>query len=47
MTAFLNDVDDPLTFTLAVVVMMIVSFTACFVPAWRAMRTDPVTALRD
>ena len=38
---------DPLAFGSAFVVMAIASVAACFLPAWRAMRTDPVRALRD
>ena len=38
---------DPLAFGLAFVVMTTASFAACFFPAWRATRTDPVRALRD
>jgi predicted permease len=38
---------DPLAFGLAFVVMTIASVAACFLPAWRATRTDPVQALRD
>ena len=37
---------DPLTFITAFGVMTIVSLAACFVPAWRASRTDPLLALR-
>jgi putative ABC transport system permease protein len=37
---------DPLAFGLALVVMAAASLTACFVPAWRATRTDPLQALR-
>ena len=37
---------DPLAFGSAFVVMMIASFAACFLPAWRASRTDPARALR-
>ncbi len=37
---------DPLAFGLAFVVMAIVAFIACFMPAWRAARIDPVQALR-
>jgi ABC-type antimicrobial peptide transport system permease subunit len=38
---------DPLTFGSAVVVMTVASLLACLLPAWRAMRTDPVQALRN
>ncbi len=38
---------DPLTFGSALVVMTIASLVACLIPAWRAMRTDPVQALRN
>ena len=38
---------DPLAFGAAFVVMTIASLAACFLPAWRATRTDPVRALRD
>jgi ABC-type antimicrobial peptide transport system permease subunit len=38
---------DPLAFALAFVVMTTASSAACFFPAWRATRTDPVRALRD
>ena len=38
---------DPLAFGLALLVMTTASFAACFVPAWRATRTNPVRALRD
>jgi ABC-type antimicrobial peptide transport system permease subunit len=37
---------DPLAFGSACVVITIASFAACFVPAWRATRTDPLGALR-
>ncbi len=37
---------DPLTIAGAAVVMMIVAVTAAFVPAWRASRIDPMSALR-
>jgi macrolide transport system ATP-binding/permease protein len=37
---------DPLAFGLALLVMTTASFAACFVPAWRATRTNPVRALR-
>jgi putative ABC transport system permease protein len=38
---------DPLAFGSAFVVMMIVALVACFLPAWRATRIDPVRALRN
>ena len=38
---------DPLAFGSAFVVMTIASLAACFLPAWRAARIDPVRALRD
>jgi predicted permease len=38
---------DPLTFGIAMLVMIASSAAACFVPAWRATRIDPVRALRD
>jgi predicted permease len=38
---------DPLTFASAFVVMTIAAATACFLPAWRASRTDPARILRD
>jgi putative ABC transport system permease protein len=37
---------DPSTFAIAVIVMAAASVAACFLPAWRATRTDPVRALR-
>jgi len=36
---------DPMTFASAFVVMIVVAMTACFLPAWRATRIDPVSAL--
>jgi putative ABC transport system permease protein len=38
---------DPRAFGSAFVVMVIASWAACFVPAWRATRIDPVRALRE
>jgi ABC-type antimicrobial peptide transport system permease subunit len=38
---------DPLAFGAALLVMMVASVAACFLPAWRATRTDPARALRD
>jgi putative ABC transport system permease protein len=37
---------DPHAFVAALVVMMVAALLACLAPAWRAARTDPVTALR-
>ena len=38
---------DPLAFGSALAVMTIASLAACFLPAWRATRTDPARTLRD
>jgi predicted permease len=38
---------DPLAFGAAFAVMALVSIAACFLPAWRAARTDPMRALRE
>jgi macrolide transport system ATP-binding/permease protein len=38
---------DPLSFGSAFLVITIASVAACFLPAWRATRTDPLRALRD
>jgi ABC-type antimicrobial peptide transport system permease subunit len=38
---------DPVAFASALAVMMIAAAAACFVPAWRAARIDPVRALRS
>jgi ABC-type antimicrobial peptide transport system permease subunit len=37
---------DPLAYGAAFIVMMLASLAACFFPAWRASRTDPMVALR-
>jgi putative ABC transport system permease protein len=37
---------DPIAFVSALIVMMLVALVACFLPAWRATRIDPVRALR-
>jgi predicted permease len=38
---------DPLAFGAAFAVMTIAALAACYLPAWRAARTDPARALRD
>ena len=38
---------DPLAFASAFAVMTLAALTACFLPAWRATRTDPARILRD
>ena len=38
---------DPVTFAGVAIVMMIVALAACCLPAWRAMRVDPMAALRE
>ena len=38
---------DPLAFGAAFAVMTIAALAACFLPAWRAARTDPARALRE
>lgn len=37
---------DPLTYTAVGLVLLIVALIACYIPARRAMRTDPMVALR-
>jgi ABC-type antimicrobial peptide transport system permease subunit len=38
---------DPLAFGSAFVVIVIASLAACFLPAWRATRIDPIQALHE
>ena len=37
---------DPLTFASVAFLLVLVAMSACFVPAWRASRVDPMVALR-
>jgi len=37
---------DPLTLTIAVAVIVLVGLLACYAPAARALRVDPMAALR-
>ena len=37
---------DPAAFVAAFVVMAVAAIAACFLPAWRAARADPMRALR-
>jgi putative ABC transport system permease protein len=38
---------DPMAFASAFLVMTVAASAACFLPAWRATRTDPARILRD
>jgi ABC-type antimicrobial peptide transport system permease subunit len=38
---------DPLTLVLATGLLLLVALTAAYIPAWRASRLDPMTALRQ
>jgi len=49
LTSFLHDVSptDPLTFATVSMLLVTVAFVACYVPARRAIRIDPITTLRQ
>lgn len=39
-------VTDPITFILAPAILLAVAFLACYFPAWKAAKTDPLVTLR-
>jgi predicted lysophospholipase L1 biosynthesis ABC-type transport system permease subunit len=38
---------DPLTFASVAVMLLVVALAACYIPAWRAMRVDPIVVMRE
>ena len=38
---------DPLTFATVAAILLVVALAACYIPAWRAMRVDPIVVMRQ
>jgi predicted permease len=38
---------DPLTFTVVAAILLVVALAACYIPAWRAMRVDPIVVMHQ
>ena len=38
---------DPISYSAAIALLVLISICACFVPAWRASRVDPIIAMRS
>ena len=53
LTRFMNSLlfgvtaKDPVTFACVVAMLALVALAACYIPARRAMRVEPMVALRD